>query len=39
MNAAMPPEGGMEAPAPEGDGMGAVDAAAGGTAELGREPR
>ena len=39
MNAAQPPEGGMEAPAPEGDGMGAVDAAAGGTAELGREPR
>ena len=41
VNAAMPPEGdmGSDLPEPEGDGMGAVDAAAGGTAELGREPR
>ena len=39
--AAVPPEGDMggDLPEPEGDGMGAVDAAAGGTAELGREPR
>ena len=38
---AVPPEGDMggDLPEPEGDGMGAVDAAAGGTAELGREPR
>jgi len=35
----MAPEPAMGAEEPEGDGMGAVDAAAGGTAELGREPR
>lgn len=35
----MPPAPEMGAEEPEGDGMGAVDAAAGGTAELGREPR
>jgi hypothetical protein len=39
MDAGMAPAPDMGVEEPEGDGMGAVDAAAGGTEELGREPR